>query len=358
MNAASQARHVPNDEVKEGLSLNAGAPNRGSITNPPTRSGTGAPGAEFRTHVLTVPAGCAGLRLDRALAKILPQYSRARLQEWIRAGAVTVDGRTMRPRDLVHGEEEVRIQARIESRGAVTSDAMALEVVWSDRELIVINKPAGLVVHPGAGHARRTLQNGLLGFDPALARVPRAGIVHRLDKDTSGLLVVARTPEAHTALVAQLTARQIRRGYIALCTGVMTGGGRVDQPIGRHRTLRTRMAVRADGRAAVTHYRILRRFTSHTLVSVELETGRTHQIRVHLAHLGYPLVGDPVYGGRRRLPPGASAALRAELGRFKRQALHAARLELTHPVSGEALAFEAPLPEDLTALLAALEAHE
>jgi 23S rRNA pseudouridine1911/1915/1917 synthase len=311
---------------------------------------------EFRSHVLALPAGLAGLRLDAALAKVLPQYSRARLQEWIRAGSVTVNGRLPRTRDLVHGEEEVRIHARIASVSKVASDAMTLEVIWSDAELLVINKPAGLVVHPGAGNARNTLQNGLLAFEPALARVPRAGIVHRLDKDTSGLLVVARTPEAHTALVAALAARQIRRAYVALCTGVMTGGGTVDQPIGRHRSLRTRMAVRADGRAAVTHFRIMRRLRSHTLVSVELETGRTHQIRVHLAHLGYPLVGDPVYGGRRRLPSGASAALLAQLGGFKRQALHAARLSLAHPATGENLAFDAPLPADLAALLSALEA--
>jgi 23S rRNA pseudouridine1911/1915/1917 synthase len=304
-----------------------------------------------------MPAGLAGLRLDQALAKILPQYSRARLQEWIRSGAVSVDGRLPRPRDLVKGDEAVHINARIAAVGTVASEAMALEVVWSDQHLLVINKPAGLVVHPGAGNASHTLQNGLLAFDPKLARVPRAGLVHRLDKDTSGLLVVARTPEAHTALVAQLAARQIHRSYVALCMGVMTGGGTVDQPIGRHRSLRTRMAVRADGRAAVTHFRITRRFPAHTLVSVELETGRTHQIRVHLAHLGFPLVGDPVYGGRRRLPAGASARLAAELGLFKRQALHAARLSLTHPFTEEELAWEAPLPADLASLLAVLGAR-
>jgi 23S rRNA pseudouridine1911/1915/1917 synthase len=306
--------------------------------------------------VFALPAGLAGLRLDQALAKALPQYSRARLQDWIRSGAVTVNGHLPRPRDLVQGEEEVRIKAEIALVGHVASDPMALEIVWSDAELIVINKPAGLVVHPGAGNARNTLQNGLLAYDPKLARVPRAGIVHRLDKDTSGLLVVARTPEAHTALVAALAERQIRRGYVALCMGVMTGGGTVDEPIGRHRSLRTRMAVRADGRAAVTHFRIMRRLRAHTLVSVELETGRTHQIRVHLAHLGFPLVGDPVYGGRRRLPPGASPELTQVLNGFKRQALHAAHLGLTHPFTGKELGWDAPLPADFTALLGALEA--
>jgi 23S rRNA pseudouridine1911/1915/1917 synthase len=263
-----------------------------------------------------------------------------------------------RTRDPVRGEEVVRIRGHLAPFGKVAADAMALEVIYRDAGLMVINKPAGLVVHPGAGNARNTLQNGLLAFEPALERVPRAGIVHRLDKDTSGLLVVARTPEAHTALVAALAARQIRRGYVALCTGVMTGGGTVDQPIGRHRSLRTRMTVRADGRAAVTHFRILERLRAHTLVSVELETGRTHQIRVHLAHLGYPLVGDPLYGGRRRLPAGASAAVLAELAGFKRQALHAARLGLRHPASGAELDFEVPVPADFAALLAALAADK
>jgi 23S rRNA pseudouridine1911/1915/1917 synthase len=336
--------------------LNSAEGKRGSITNPPPGAGTAAAPSEFRSHRFELPAGLAGLRLDQALAKALPQYSRARLQEWIRAGAVTIDGRLPRPRDVVRGDEAVLINARMASIGMVTSEAMALDVVWSDAHLIVINKPAGLVVHPGAGNSHHTLQNGLLAFDPQLSRVPRAGIVHRLDKDTSGLLVIARTPEAHTALVAQLAAREIHRSYVALCTGVMTSGGTVDQPIGRHKSLRTRMAVRADGRIAVTHFRIMQRFPAHTLVSVELETGRTHQIRVHLAHLGFPLVGDPVYGGRRRLPAGANAGLVAELTAFKRQALHAARLGLTHPFTGKPLAWEAPIPADLVALLAALAA--
>jgi 23S rRNA pseudouridine1911/1915/1917 synthase len=337
--------------------LKSSRPSARSITNPPHRAGTAACASEFRTHAFALPAGLAGLRLDQALARVLPQYSRARLQGWIRDGAVTVDGRAPRTRDVVRGDEAVHISAAIAAAHTVSSEVMALDVVWSDAHLIIINKPAGLVVHPGAGNARHTLQNGLLAFDPELARVPRAGIVHRLDKDTSGLLIVARTPEAHTALVAQLAAREIHRSYVALCTGVMTGGGTVDQPIGRHRSLRTRMAVRADGRAAVTHFRIMRRFAAHTLVSVALETGRTHQIRVHFAHLGFPLVGDPVYGGRRRLPPGASAHLTAELAVFKRQALHAQRLALAHPITGKALAWEAPIPEDLASLIAALAAE-
>ena len=331
---------------------------RGSIANPQPVLRTGAPGVEFRRHALALPAQLAGLRLDQALARVLPQYSRARLQSWIEAGAVEVDGRRLRARDKVLGGERVHVEARLEVREDVAAEALPLQVVHEDRALIVINKPAGLVVHPGAGNARHTLQNALLAFDPKLALVPRAGLVHRLDKDTSGLLVVARTPESHTALVAALAEREIERHYVALCVGVMTGGGTIDEPIGRHRSLRTRMAVRGDGRPSVTHYRLLQRFRAHTLVHVQLESGRTHQIRVHLAHIGYPVVGDPVYGGRRRTPAGASPALREALEGFKRQALHAARLRLAHPTTGREMEWEAPLPEDMQRLLRALEAQE
>jgi len=314
-----------------------------------------APG-EFRSHALRLPAEAAGLRFDQALARALPQYSRARLRSWIDAGAVEVDGPALRAKDKVLGGEQVRIRAQLPAEAGVAAEAMPLTVVFRDRALLVINKPAGLVVHPGAGNPRHTLQNALLALDPKLAVVPRAGLVHRLDKDTSGLLVVARTPEAHTALVAQLAAREIVREYLALCRGVMTGGGTVDEPIGRHRTQRTRMTVRADGRPAVTHYRIARRFRAHTLVRVTLETGRTHQIRVHLAHIGFPVVGDPVYGGRLRLPAGCTAEFVAALRAFPRQALHAARLQLQHPLTGRALQWEAPLPGDMQRLLQALEA--
>jgi 23S rRNA pseudouridine1911/1915/1917 synthase len=313
---------------------------------------------EFRTHSLELPAGLAGLRLDQALAKALPQYSRARLQSWIEAGAIEVDGRRPRGRDKVLGGERVHIEARLEANEQVAAEALPLEVVFKDRALIVIDKPPGLVVHPGAGNARHTLQNALLALDPKLAVVPRAGLVHRLDKDTSGLLVVARTPEVHTALVAALAAREIERHYLAVCTGVMTGGGTVDEPIGRHRSQRTRMAVRADGRPAITHYRVVKRFRAHTLVRAELESGRTHQIRVHFAHIGYPVVGDQVYGGRRRLPAGCSPELTAELTGFKRQALHAARLKLAHPLTGRDVEWEAPLPADMSRLIAALEADQ
>ena len=311
---------------------------------------------EFRTHELQFAAELAGMRIDQALARSLPQYSRARLQGWIEAGEVEIDGRRPRGKDKVLGGEAVRVHARLEACSQVAAESLPLEIVFTDRSLLIVNKPAGLVVHPGAGNASHTLQNALLGLDSKLALVPRAGLVHRLDKDTSGLLMVARTPEAHTALVAALARREIGRHYLAVCTGVMTAGGTVDEPIGRHRSVRTRMAVRADGRPAVTHYRVLKRFRGHTLLRAELESGRTHQIRVHLAHVGFPVVGDPVYAGRRRLPAGSSPALIAELTGFRRQALHAAHLALTHPVTGQAMQWEAPLPEDMTRLLAALEA--
>jgi 23S rRNA pseudouridine1911/1915/1917 synthase len=327
-----------------------------SISNPQAGLPTAEPGAEFRTHVLELAPELAGLRFDQALARALPQYSRGRLQGWIEAGDVEVDGRKLRGKDRVLGGERVRIHAQLEASEAVGAETFPLEVVFKDRALIVINKPAGLVVHPGAGNARHTLQNALLGLDPKLALVPRAGIVHRLDKDTSGLLVVARTPEAHTALVAALAERAVSRHYLAVCTGVMTAGGTVAEPIGRHRTQRTRMAVRADGRPAITHYRVIKRFRGHTLIRAELETGRTHQIRVHLAHVGFPIVGDPLYAGRKRLPGRATPALVAELNGFKRQALHAAHLGLTHPTTGRAVAWDAALPADMTHLLAALEA--
>jgi len=312
--------------------------------------------SKFQTHSLELPAEFAGRRLDAALAELLPEYSRTRIQRWIEAGAVRVNGLfAVRARDVVVGGETATVEARIEADTTVRPEKLPLDIVHQDAAVIVINKAPGVVVHPGAGNREHTLQNALLAHDARLARVPRAGLVHRIDKDTSGLLVVARTIAAHTALVAALAAHEIEREYLAVCLGKMTGGGTIDEPIGRHRTQRTKMAVRGDGREAVTHYRIEKRFREHTLARVRLETGRTHQIRVHLAHVGYPIVGDPVYGGRRRLTAGASPALSAALGAFSRQALHAARLTFTHPKSGKSVNFTAPLPADLAGLLAALE---
>ncbi len=294
------------------------------------------------------------MRLDQALARLMPDFSRTRLKDWIDAGLVQVDGRAPRARDLVNGGERVTVQIQETPVETVAAQAIELDVVHADEALIVINKPAGLVVHPGAGNRDRTLQNALLHYDAGLAAVPRAGLVHRLDKDTSGLLVVARSIVAHTALVRQLQAREIERHYEAICAGVMTAGGTVDRPIGRHRTERVRMAVREDGREAVTHYRVLERFRAHTHVRAQLETGRTHQIRVHLAHIKHALVGDTTYGGRLLPPRGATPPLIEALRAFKRQALHAARLALAHPQTGKPMEWLAPLPADMQALLAVL----
>jgi len=311
-------------------------------------------GPEFQVHLVELPPAAAGQRLDQALAAALPQYSRARLQRWIRAGAVRVAGAAdaARARDRVHGGERIEVQAEFPASDGVEAETLPLHIVYEDEALLVLDKPAGLVVHPGAGNRSHTLQNALLGHDSRLARVPRAGLVHRLDKDTTGLLIVARTPETHTRLVAALAARQITREYLALVWGRPVAGGRIEQPIGRAPGARTRMAVSRAGRAAVTHFRIEERFAAHALLRVRLETGRTHQIRVHLAHLGLPLVGDPVYGGRRRRL--AAGALNDALQAFDRQALHATRLRLQHPLSGQMHSFEAAPPADLAGLLATL----
>ena len=307
---------------------------------------------------LTIPPDQAGQRLDQALAALLPEHSRSRLKSWIESGEVRVDGAVRRPRDKVGGGESVQVSATLAQETRAAAQPMPLVLVHEDRHLFVVDKPAGLVVHPGAGNPDRTLQNALLALDPALATVPRAGIVHRLDKDTSGLLVVARTLPAHTALVRMLGEREVHREYECICRGVMTAGGTVDAPIDRHPTDRVRMAVREGGREAVTHYRVIKRYRAHTHVRVQLETGRTHQIRVHLAHAGYPIVGDRVYGGRLTLPKGAGEALRQAVRDFPRQALHAARLQFAHPVTGKTVECVSPLPADMLGLLAALSADE
>jgi 23S rRNA pseudouridine1911/1915/1917 synthase len=297
----------------------------------------------------------AGRRLDQALAEALPEFSRSRLKRWIDAGMLRVDGRVPRPRDVVSGGERVVLDAPDEDAVPPAAEDIALAIAFEDRDVIVVDKPAGLVVHPGAGNPAGTLQNALLAHDPKLAKLPRAGIVHRLDKDTTGLLIVARNERARAALAAALAAREIHREYQAVCVGVMTAGGKVDAPIDRHPVDRVRMAVRASGREAVTHYRVIERFRRHTWVRVTLETGRTHQIRLHLSHAGYPLVGDPVYGGRLVIPRGATPALAEALRGFRRQALHAAKLRFPHPCDGHGVEVESKLPADLRALIAALK---
>ncbi|KAB8167681.1 23S rRNA pseudouridine(1911/1915/1917) synthase RluD [Lysobacter maris] len=303
----------------------------------------------------TVPDSASGRRFDAVLAELFPDYSRSRLAAWIKSGDARLDGRQVRPRDPVRGGETVTVKVIEEVQTHSQPEDIPLEVLYEDEHVIVIDKPPGLVVHPGAGNPAGTLVNALLHRDPALDKLPRAGIVHRLDKDTSGVMVVARTLVAHTALVEQLSAREVHRQYLAVVVGAMVAGGTADAPIDRHPRDRIRMAVREDGREAVTHYRLRERFRAHTLVECRLETGRTHQIRVHMAHIKYPIVGDPMYGGPLKLPRGATAELVEALRGFRRQALHAETLEFAHPVSGEAVRCSAPMPADMRALVKALQ---
>jgi 23S rRNA pseudouridine1911/1915/1917 synthase len=301
-----------------------------------------------------VPREHAGQRLDQVASSLFADYSRSRLQTWIRSGHLLVDGSRWRPRDKLSGGELLELWAQPEAGVEMRPQSIPLSIVYEDEALLVVDKPVGLVVHPGAGNPDMTLANALLHYDPALADVPRAGIVHRLDKDTSGLLVVARNLRAHATLVAQLQARTVKREYRAIVYGVVTSGGVVDAPVGRHPVERRRMAVVAQGKSAVTHYRVLERYRSNTLLKLWLETGRTHQIRVHMSYIRYPLVGDPLYGGRMRVPAGADASLVDRIRGMKRQALHAARLGLEHPVDRRWREWRSELPEDFQELREAL----
>ncbi len=307
--------------------------------------------AEIIQHRDTVPESCLGKRFDQTLAEMFPDYSRSRLKEWILAGHVTVDGLVVdKAREKMFGGEEIAIDTEIEAEVRFEAQDIPLNIVYEDDDILVINKPAGLVVHPGAGNPDGTVLNALLHHCPQLDVVPRAGIVHRLDKDTTGLMVVAKTIAAQTNLVESLQAREITREYEAIASGIMTAGGVVDEPIGRHATKRTHMAVTFSGRPSITHYRVMEKFRLHTRLRLRLETGRTHQIRVHMAHITHPLAGDPVYGGRPRPPKNASEELREMLRQFKRQALHAAMLSLYHPITGVKMTWHADIPADMVKL--------
>ncbi len=298
----------------------------------------------------------AGKRLDVVLAELFPEYSRSRLKIWIEQGQVLVNGENAKPKTKVSGDEELQLTAQsIESEQECIAEDIPLDIVYQDDAIIVINKPAGFVVHPAAGHYTGTLQNALLHYDSSLVEIPRAGIVHRIDKDTTGLMVVARNLTSHKYLAQQIQKHEVVREYQTVVYGVMTGGGMVDQPIGRHPRDRIKMAVRENGREAVTHYRLLERFREHCHLKVQLETGRTHQIRVHMSHLRHPIVGDPVYAGRHKIPAGATQELISCIQSFKRQALHAWRLSFVHPDSGEEVSYEAPLPEDMQQLITLLQ---
>ncbi|WP_449284130.1 23S rRNA pseudouridine(1911/1915/1917) synthase RluD [Luteimonas qiangzhengi] len=300
---------------------------------------------------MRIPESQAGRRLDVVLAELFPEFSRSRLAGWIRTGDALLDGKAMRPRDAVAGGELVTLDVVLEEQTHDEPEDIPLDVLYEDEHVLVINKPAGMVVHPGAGNRSGTLVNGLLFRDPTLATLPRAGIVHRLDKDTSGVMVVARTVQAHAGLVEQLSSRSVHRQYLAVVVGSLISGGTADAPIDRHPRDRLRMAVRDDGREAITHYRLRERFRAHTVLECRLETGRTHQIRVHMQHQRHPIVGDQLYGGPVKLPKGSSGEVIAGLRGFRRQALHAETLEFIHPVSGEPVRATAPAPDDLLALI-------
>ncbi len=311
------------------------------------------------THIslkAAVPEDLSGNRLDQIAAKLFPEYSRARLQGWIKDGSLLVNSRILRPKDKLAAGDFIEIEAAMVANETWLAEPIKLDIVFEDEHLLVLNKGVNMVVHPAAGNREGTLLNGLLHYYPALSELPRAGIVHRLDKDTTGLMVVAKTLPAHTGLVQLLQARNITREYEAVVKGVLTGGGTVDQPIGRHAVNRKRRAVTESGQYAVTHYRVIEKFRAFTHVQVNLETGRTHQIRVHMAYVNHPILGDPVYGGRLQIPAACSPELASYLQSFRRQALHARKLALLHPISNQEMQWEVSRPQDMHKLLLLLTA--
>ncbi|MEO1889730.1 MAG: 23S rRNA pseudouridine(1911/1915/1917) synthase RluD [Cycloclasticus sp.] len=300
---------------------------------------------------LIIPNEMAGLRLDQALAELCQEYSRSRLKSWVKSGDILIDNKTLRPRDKVHGGEMVVITPIADKSLDVKAEPITLDIVYEDESMLVVNKPAGLVVHPAVGNWDGTLQNALLHHEPELEGLPRAGLVHRIDKETSGLLMVAKTLTAHKTLVDQLQARAFEREYLAVVRGYMTAGSTIDEPLARHPVDRKKYAVKRGGKEAVTHYRVEKRFAKHTLLRVKLETGRTHQIRVHMSHIHHAIVGDQVYGGRFKAIANASELLSDTLRSFRRQALHAARLGVVHPVTGEDISWTCDMPDDMANLV-------
>lgn len=303
-----------------------------------------------------VPENLANKRLDQVASILFPEYSRSRLQSWIKTKELTVDGKILRAKDKVKAGQHITVKTSLKIEGDWLAQDLGklLNVLYEDDDIIIVNKPAGLVVHPALGNKNNTLLNALLYHAPELNKVPRAGIIHRLDKDTSGLLIIARNLQAHTKLIKAMKKHAIEREYVAIVSGVMTGGGSIDAPIGRHKTKRTLMAVTQDGKPALTHYRILEKFPSHTYIRVKLDTGRTHQIRVHLAHIGYPILGDKTYS-TLKLPKGANEKLQFALRNINRQMLHAESLRFLHPSTGKLINFIAPLPDDMQTLLTILD---
>ena len=301
-----------------------------------------------------VPEDLAGNRLDQIAAQLFPEYSRARLQSWIKDGSLRVNAQSLRPRDRLKTGDLLQIEVELVPSEQFLPQPIQLDIIFEDEDLVILNKPAYLVVHPAAGHLQGTVLIGLLLAYPKLEAIPRAGIVHRLDKDTTGLMVVAKNLQSHSILVQQLQERSIEREYEAIVHGVLTGGGVIDVPLGRHPVNRKKKAVVVKGKDSITHYRVLQRFRSHTHVQLNLQTGRTHQIRVHMTHINHSLVGDPLYGGRLQLPTACSEEFEQQLRNFKRQALHARRLALVHPTSERKLSWEVVAPDDFQQLLSAI----
>lgn len=305
---------------------------------------------------VVIPNEYHGQRVDTVLAQLFPDFSRSQLTTWLKEGAITLDQRSYKPKEKVHGGERVELRITFTAKNSeFQPEAIPLDIIFEDDHLLVVNKPAGLVVHPGAGNSEHTLVNALLYHAPVLQNLQRAGIVHRLDKDTTGLLIVAKTLTAHTNLVRQMQAREIHRHYLALVHGHVIGGGTVDTFYGRHPRNRLKMAVCAQGRQAITQFTVEKQYQYFTLLNVTLMTGRTHQIRVHMAHLNHPVVGDPLYGGQARIPAGLTNTLRQTIKQFKRQALHACHLSFVHPHTQKVLTFSAPLPDDFQLLLRSFE---
>jgi len=312
----------------------------------------------METLKIIIPERMTGQRLDVALSEMLPDYSRSKITAWIKSGEALINHKPFKPKDKVNGSEMVELTISQKQNNDWVGEDIPLNVIFEDDDIIVLNKAVGLVTHPGAGNWSGTLANALLHYEPKLATLDRAGIVHRLDKNTSGLMVVARNEKSQKYLVEQLQKHSVSREYSAIVYGHMVAGGTIDEPIGRDTKDRVKQAVSSHGKEAVTHYRVIDRYQNHTHIKAILETGRTHQIRVHLSHIGYPLMGDPMYGGKVRFPKKADVILKEAIVNFKRQALHARKLTLTHPISGELMSWKAPLPEDMLALLDVLSAYD
>ena len=307
---------------------------------------------------IIIPDRMTGQRFDVALSEMLPDYSRSKITAWIKSGEALINHKPFKPKDKVNGSEMVELTISQKQNNDWVGEDIPLNIVFEDEDIIVLNKAVGLVTHPGAGNWSGTLANALLHYEPKLATLDRAGIVHRLDKNTSGLMVVARNEKSQKNLVEQLQTHSVSREYSAIVYGHMVSGGTIDKPIGRDTKDRVKQTVSSNGKEAVTHYRVIDRYQNHTHVKVILETGRTHQIRVHLSHIGYPLIGDSMYGGKVRFPRKADAILKKALVNFKRQALHSRKLTLAHPISGELMSWKAPLPEDMLALLDVLNDYD